>query len=299
MYDIIIIGAGVSGIQASIYSTVRGKNVLVIEKNEVGGILSRVSTVTHLLSVSENETGKSFQQKLLDQVKKYNINIKYEEVIEVSLDNDIKVVKTNNNIYKTNKLIIACGTNKKRLWASCEGRYFGNGSRMNAYLDYKKYINKEVVVTGSSDGAVKEALFLSQYVKHIHLVTNESQINAIKEFKDKLEKLKNISYYFNSKVTKFIGDDNKLDAIEITNLKTNKQTVIEKEGIGEFTYIGQAPNTYLFPFLKLDNGYIITNEFGQTNIPGIYACGDIIKKNIRQAANAISEGMICAVEACK
>lgn len=132
-YDLIIIGAGPAGVSAAIYAKSRGANLLVLERKQVGGLIRNVSKVTHYTGIIKEETGISLASRMEEQLKEYAIIVKNEEVVETNLKDNIKTIITNKETYQTKKVIIACGTNPKRLWVKGEERLTGKGVRMNAH----------------------------------------------------------------------------------------------------------------------------------------------------------------------
>lgn len=296
IYDIIIIGAGPAGISAGIYAVSRGKKVLVIEKEKVGGLIAKVSTVTHYASVKENETGQMFAESLKEQAKNAGIKIIYEEVIKTKLKDETKQVITKDNIYKSKKVIIANGTSPNKLNISGEKELAGKGMLMNAARDCEKYAGKNVYVVGGSDGAAKEAIFLSKYAKQVTIIHFENSLGCIAEFKNKINAAKNIKVKLNSRLHAVYGVE-KVESLDISDELTGAIETICDSGCGIFVYAGTNPNTNIYDELELDNGFIATNENMETKINGVYAIGDIREKKIRQISLAVAEGTIAAINA--
>lgn len=294
MYDIIVIGAGISGLTAAIYAGSRGKNTLVLEKNKAGGVLGGVSTVTHYPGVIEEESGKSIISRILNQVEAYKIPIVKEEVETIDFDGDIKIVKTKENTYKTKVIIMANGTSPKKLDADLKD--FTGGIYYNAIDHIDEYKDQEIFVIGGSDGAVKEAIFLSDLAKKVYIIHHGESLGTINEFKEKLAEKNNIDVLLKKSITKIKGNkDNFTITLVDENSKEIEQISSSKGGI--FVYIGSRPNTENFNFLQVENGYIKTDDNMETNIEGIFAAGDIRAKNIRQGATAASDGVIAGVNA--
>lgn len=296
IYDVIVIGGGPAGASAAIYAKSRGKKVLLLEKKEIGGLISTVSSVTHYLGVKKTESGKSFQKDLLAQLKRSKVKVVNEEVIAVELDKKIKNICTNENNYQARKVVVAAGTTPKRLWVPGEERLTGKGVRMNAYHDYTKYLNQDVLVIGGADGACKEAIFLAKHVNKVYLAIVEDELACIAEFKNIIVKTKNIEVIKHTVVKEFRGSE-LLNAVLLLDTKTNETREIAVAGA--FSYIGSAPATGIFTELSTENGYIVTNENMETNISGVYAVGDIRKKSIRQVSTAISDGTIAGINSAK
>lgn len=296
MYDIVIIGAGPAGISAGIYAVSRGQKTIILEKNEVGGLIGKVSTVTHFASVSDDETGKSFARKLKKQAENTGLEIIKAEVLSVDLESSIKQINTNQGIYFAHKVILANGTSPRKLNIPGEKELSGKGMAMNAAKDFSNYLGKNIYVVGGADGAVKEALYLAQYAAKVTIIHFEEELGCIAEFKEKLNRTPNISLALNSRLHGIYGV-NQVESLEISNEKTGAITTIEDPGCGIFVYAGTTPNTELYTQLELKDGYIPVNENMETSISGVYAVGDIRVKQIRQVSTAVADGTIAAVKA--
>lgn len=296
MYDIVIIGAGPAGISAGIYAKSRGKKVLIIEKEKIGGLIGKVSTVTHYAGIVINETGSSFAERLKEQAENSGIEIIYETVNNVDLKGDVKLVFTNKNLYKAKKIIIANGTRARKLGIDGELELSGKGIGLNAAKDGKSYIGKNVYVVGGADGAIKEALYLSQFAKTVTIIHFEDSLGCIAEFKDKIKKSNNINVKLDSRLHAVYGT-NRIESLDISDEKTGSIETISDPGCGIFVYVGTIPNTEIYTDLTLNNGFIPVDENMETEIKGVYAVGDIRVKPIRQVSTAVSDGTIAAINA--
>lgn len=296
MYDIVIIGAGPAGVSAGIYAKSRGKKVLIIEKEKIGGLIGRVSTVTHYAGIVNGETGISFSERLKEQAENAGIEIVYENVNNVDLKGDVKLVFTNKNLYKAKKIIIANGTRARKLGIEGELELEGKGIGLNAARDGKDYIGKNVYVVGGADGAIKEALYLAQFAKNVTIIHFEDSLGCIAEFKDKIKKTSNINVRLGSRLHAVYGKE-RVESLDISDEKTGSIETISNPGCGIFVYAGTVPNTELYTDLKLENGFIPVDEKMETEIKGVYAVGDIRVKPVRQVATAVADGTIAAINA--
>ena len=296
MYDIVIIGAGPAGVSAGIYAKSRGKKVLIIEKEKIGGLIGKVSTVTHYAGIVTGETGVSFSERLKEQAENAGIEIVYEDVNNVDFKGDVKLVFTNNNTYETKKIIIANGTRARKLGIEGELELAGKGIGLNAAKDGKDYIGKNVYVVGGADGAVKEALYLSQFAKSVTIIHFEDSLGCIAEFREKIKKTSNINVRLGSRLHAVYGKE-RVESLDISDEKTGSIETISDSGCGVFVYAGTVPNTELYTDLKLENGFIPVDEKMETEIKGVYAVGDIRVKPVRQVATAVSDGTIAAINA--
>lgn len=288
MKDIIIIGAGPAGVSAALYAKARGKDILVFEKNKVGGIIGNVSKVSHYASVGENLTGPEFAKELEDQLNYSNIEVKYEEVKSVSKVDDGFKVTTNNGEYFSKKLIAACGSTLKEL--PLDKAFQFKHWPLKANHDYK---NKTVIVNGGSDGACKEALFIAKDAKSVHIVQDQDKILCIDEFKKQIDAAKNI----------VIHTGTTLEDIEITNgictrAITTTGTIEDENGIEIYVQIGQTGNSEMFKDIAEINNSFIAEDV-KTNIDGLFFAGDIRVKDVKQVATAVADGALAGIMASK
>lgn len=296
MYDVIVIGAGPAGISAGIYAVSRGCKTLILEQQEVGGIIGKVSTVTHYSGIIEQETGATFAKRLKEQAIRSGVEIIYEKMIDVSLKGEVKTVTTQQGKYQATRIILANGTTPRKLGIPGEDKFSGKGTGLNAAKDGESYRGKHIYVVGGADGAVKEALFLSQFASKLTIIHFEDQLGCISEFRKKIEQTPKIEIRTSSRLGAIYGSD-EIERIDIISEIDGSIQTIEDKGCGIFIYAGSTPNTELYKELTLDNGYISVNENMETSIPGVYAAGDIRVKQVRQAATAVSDGAIAGINA--
>ena len=293
-----VIGAGPAGISAGIYAASRGKKVLITEKNTVGGLIGKVSTVTHYAGIMTEETGSSFAKRLKIQAENTGIDIIYEEVTQVELQGSIKKVFTKDGAYDAKKIVLANGTTPRKLNIPGEAELTGKGMGMNAQRDGRKYTDKNIYVVGGADGAVKEALYLSKFAKQVTIIHFEDTLGCIEEFKNKAEQTPNIKLRLGSRLHAVYGAE-QVEALEISDEKTGSVEKIADCGCGIFVYAGTTPNTELYSELELDNGFIPVDENMETNIAGVYAVGDIRVKQVRQVSTAVADGTVAGIHLAK
>ena len=293
MYDIIIIGAGPAGISAAVYGKSRGKRVLVLEKRQVGGLIGTVSTVTHYTAVAQGESGNTFAERMKEQALKAGVEIRYEKVTETKLKGKVKKVITDQGTYEARTLILANGGSGRMLGIPGENL---KGVRLNAPKDGPNYKGKNVYVIGGADGAVKEALYLARIAAKVTIVCVEEELACIREFKDKVVSCNNIEIMPHTSLTAVYGGES-VEALEFTDNKTGKKQSVKDTECGVFVYAGIVPNTQMYTELKLDGGYIPVDRDMQTEIPGVFAAGDICVKKVRQVATAVADGAIAGIQA--
>lgn len=291
MYDLIIIGMGVSGISGAIYAKRAGLKVLMLDHSAPGGTLNIIPEIENYPGI-DNISGPDLAMNLFNTVNKLGIEYKLEEVTDVILDN-IKIVKTKDNAYQSKYILIASGRKPKMLGLKDEDKYIGNGISTCALCDSAFFKDKEVAVIGGGSSAVSEAIYLSKIVKKVYLIHRREEFRAENTLIDKLKQIENIELILNNEVTSLITDNNQLIGLKLKDRDINIS--------GMFLYIGFIPNTDFLhnTALKLENGYIIVDSNGETNIEGVYAAGDVTKKEIYQIINAASEGALAAINISK
>lgn len=283
MYDLIIIGMGVSGISASIYAHRAGMKVLLLEGSAPGGTVNSISEIENYPGISKI-SGPDLAYNLFEEVNILGIEYKLEKVTDVILE-DIKRVKTTNNVYEAKYLLIASGRRPKMLGLKNEEKFFGKGISTCALCDGALYKNSDVAVIGGGSSALSEALYLSNIVNKVYLIHRRDEFRGedtlIREVKEK----GNIELILNNEAQELVIEDNVLKGIM---LKDGKKIDIK----GIFIYVGFIPNTDFLEStdIKREDGYILVDEHHETNIKGVYASGDVLKKEIYQIINAASEG---------
>ena len=283
MYDLIIIGMGISGISASIYAKRAGMNVLLLEGSAPGGTINKISNIENYPGFA-SISGPDLAYNLFQEVNKMNIEYKLEKVTDVILDN-MKTVKTTSNVYEAKYLLIATGRRPKLLGLKDEEKFLGRGISTCALCDGALYKNSDVAVIGGGSSALSEALYLANIVNKVYLIHRRDEFRGedtlIKEVKEK----ENIELILNNEVKDLKIEDDTLKGII---LKDGKEIKVK----GVFLYIGFIPNTDFLKNseIKMEDGYILVDEHHETNIKGVYASGDVTKKEIYQIINAASEG---------
>lgn len=286
MFDTIIIGSGPAGMSASIYSSRSGLKTLLLDESMPGGLLNKISIVENYLGVG-SVSGSDLAVSMYNQVKQNNINFKREKVVSIKELDDYKLVTTTKGEYKTKGVIIAIGRKPRKSGISNEEKYIGKGISYCAICDASLYKDKNVVVLGAGDSAFEEAIYLSGIVKSVKIIVR-NEISA-SDALVKTAKEKNIEIILGKETIDFIGDD------VITGIKLNDNTIIKCDGV--FIYYGYQADTAFMKDLNItdDKGYIEVDESMRTNKSFIYACGDIIKKDVYQIVTACSEGCIAAL----
>ncbi len=293
MYDIIIIGAGPSGMSAALYALRANKKVLLLEKGCFGGQIINASNIENYPALP-NISGYDFATNLYNQIKSLGVVLKYEEVLEVT---DKKEVITRKNTYKGKSIIIATGLKKRKLNLENEDRLLGSGISYCATCDGNFYKNKKVAVVGGGNTALEDALYLSNIASKVYLIHRRDKFRGEKKLISDVKEKSNIELILNSNITKIIGEEI-LNSIEITD---NRNNINKLEIDGLFIAIGNIPDNNRFKNITdLDeNGYIIANQNLKTKTNNIYVAGDTRVKTLRQLATATADGAIATTEIIK
>lgn len=293
MYDIIIIGAGPSGMSAALYALRANKKVLLLEKECFGGQIINASNIENYPALP-NVSGYDFATNLYNQIKSLGVILKYEEVLEVT---DKKEVITRKDTYKGKNIIIATGLKKRKLNLENEDKLLGSGISYCATCDGNFYKNKNVAVVGGGNTALEDALYLSNIASKVYLIHRRDNFRGEKKLISEVKEKNNIKLILNSNITKIIGEDN-LNSIEITD---NRNNISKLEIDGLFIAIGNIPDNNRFKnIIDLDeNGYIIANANLKTKTDNIYVAGDTRVKTLRQLVTATSDGAIAVTEITK
>ena len=291
MYDIIIIGAGPAGLTAAIYALRANKKVLVLEAKTYGGQIVNASNIENYPGI-KSISGFDFSTNLYNQVKDLGGEIKIETVIE--LKNNKEVI-TNKNKYKGKAIIIATGSNNRKLNIDKEEDFIGKGVSYCATCDGAFYKDKDVMVVGGGNTALEDSLYLSNIVNKVYLVHRRDEFRGENKFVEEIKSKDNIELVLNSTIKSINGSDT-LESVDVID-KDNNITNIKVNGL--FIAIGQEPKNEIFKnIINIDsNGYIETNDGVHTNIDGIYVAGDCRNKDLRQLTTAVSDGSIAATTA--
>lgn len=296
MYDIIIIGAGPSGLTACIYSCLANKKVLVLEKEAYGGQILKTNKVRNYPGF-ENISGYDFATNLYNQAKNLGPDIKFEEVLRIN-NGEIKKVITKNNTYEAKAIIIASGSTTRKLPIAGIEKFDGKGISYCATCDGNFYKGKDVAVVGGGNTAIDEALYLSDICNKVYIVYRRKEFSFNSINLEKLKERKNVSFILNSNVVSVNGED-KLESIIAEDVDTKEKTTLEINGL--FVAIGSVPVSDICNDIidTNESGYIKASEDCKTNIDGIFVCGDIREKQVRQLTTACSDGTTASINACK
>ena len=297
MYDIIIIGGGPAGLTAAIYARRASKNVLVLEAMTCGGQIIQAEKIENY-PVCPNISGVDFATKLQTQTKELGAEIVFEKAIDIKDFGEYKEVVTTKNTYQCKTVILATGSENRKLGLDNEDELVGRGVSYCATCDGMFFKGKDVAVVGGGDTAIDDARYLSNIANKVYLIHRRDTFKAEEQEVEELKTKTNVEFIFNSNVVKLNTTDNNLSNIEVKNNDGNI-TTIDVSGI--FIAVGRVPENQNFAkLINLDSrGYVIAGEDCHTNIDGIFVAGDNRVKDLRQLVTAASDGAIAATEAIK
>lgn len=293
-FDVLVIGSGPAGMTAAIYLKQADRNVAIIDGNAPGGQLNRINSIENYSGFSKI-SGPELAFNMFDQLQDNKVDYKYGKVQEIKKESDYFIVSTEKEIFSVKAVIIATGRNPKELGLENEKQLLGRGISFCAICDGSLYRNKKIALVGNSKETLEEALYLTNLVSELLIVIKEEELIEC-DLKDKIINNSKIKVINNSIITKLNSEDKKLSSIIIKNIKTNQSEEIELSAL--FEYNGYQPNTEFIDCLK-NNGYIVVNQQMRTNIKGIFACGDVIDKEVYQVSTAVAEGAIAGLQASK
>ena len=280
IYDVIILGAGPAGLAAGLYAGRSRLNVLIIEKGQDGGQIAITDDIENYPGqIVEGESGPSLIARMTKQAEKFGAKRVSDMIKEVELEGDVKILKSEKN----------------------EGQFRGKGVSYCATCDANFFEDFEVYVVGGGDSAVEEAMYLTKFARKVTIIHRRNELRAAKSIQEKAFKNPKLFFMWDTVVEKLEGEDI-LQAMYVKNVKTGEVTKVEadpEDGMfGLFGFIGTVPNTKIFEgVIDMDErGYIKTDADMHTNIPGVYAAGDVRVKSLRQVVTAAADGAIAAVQ---
>ena len=292
-YDVIIIGGGPGGYTAALYAARANLSTLVIEKFAPGGQMATTDIVENYPGFVEGINGFELGMQMKKGAERFGVKTKLAEVLNVELAGEVKLVHTKKATFEAKTVILALGASPRELGLANERELRGRGVSYCATCDGSFYRDKTVVIVGGGNTAVADAIFLAKICKKVYLVHRRDELRASKTYMEALENTENIEFVWSSVVTEVIADQF-VSGVKVKSRKDDSEREIACDGV--FVAIGNVPNTNLIKGqVELDEaGYVPADETTRTNIPGVFAVGDMRAKPLRQIVTAVADGAVAA-----
>lgn len=298
MYDIVIIGGGPAGLTAGLYAGRAKLKTLIVEQLVAGGQAATTDLIENYPGVPEDSTGPDITERMEEQAKKFGCEFIMAEVTGVDFSGKEKVIKTTNGEFKAKAVIIASGATHRKLGCPGETEFTGRGVSYCATCDAAFYEDLPVAVVGGGDSAISAAIYLTKFASKVYVIHRRDALRATKVVQEKAFANPKIEIVWDSIVDEVKGSET-VEALRIKNVKTGQFSDLPVNGV--FMYVGLEPNTkFLNGHIKLDaKGYVPVTSNMETDVPGVFAAGDVTVKLLRQVVTAVGDGATAAVAAEK
>lgn len=300
LYDLIVVGAGPAALSAAIYTTREDLSTVLFERAVTGGLAAVTDWVDNYPGFPEGIEGMKLADNLRKQAERFGTIIELGEVTEIKDKGDHKLLETTSGEVKAKAVLIATGSDYKKIGVPGEAEYYARGVHYCATCDGAFYRDKRLVVVGGGNSAVQEAMFLTRFAKHIDLLVRSDHFRASDVLQHELiEKHSDkITVHFNTTTDEIVGQDNKVTKVIGTDKTTNQKVEFETDGV--FVFVGLKPNTQFLESndkIELDEvGFVKTNPSLETAMPGVFAAGDVRSGATMQIASAVGEGATAALK---
>lgn len=299
IYDVVILGAGPAGLAAGLYAGRASLSTLIIEQAFDGGQIAQTASIENYPGqVPEGESGMSLIERFTKQAELFGCERAQDIVQEVDFSEPVKKIKGMMGTYHARSVIIATGASPRKAGFTGEDQFVGRGVSYCATCDGNFFKNSEVYVVGGGEAAVEEAVYLAKICRKVTLIHRRDRLRAVESVQEKAKKVENLYFLLDSVIEEVSGDE-VLDTIKVKNVKTGEITTLRKNPedrmLGVFVFVGFNPNTSLFEGkIKMENGYVLTDEDMLTDVPGVFAAGDLRRKKFRQVITAAADGALAA-----
>ena len=297
--NVIVIGSGPAGFTAGLYTARANLTPLLITGNDYGGQVSITYEVENYPGFPESLSGPELVEKMKDQAEKFGTRVEFDYVTEIVADQHPYLVRTESGKeYQTKAIIVCTGARPRYLEVPGEKEYTGKGVSYCATCDGFFFRGKDVLVIGGGDSAVEEALFLTRFASKVRVLHRRDQLRASKILQDRAFANEKIEFVWNTVVNEILGDDTgKVRGVVVENTETGEVSEFQTDGV--FVYVGHLPNNNLLQgkFELDEDGHLVADNRMRTNIPGIFAAGEIMDKVFKQVATSVGQGCAAAMQA--
>lgn len=293
LYDVIVIGGGPGGYTAALYAARANLSVAILEKLSPGGQMGTTDVIDNYPGFPQGVNGFELAMQMKEGAERFGAQTQLAEVTQVELAGQVKTIHTSGGDYQARTVVLATGAHPRELGLPGERELRGRGVSYCATCDGMFYRGKTVVVVGGGNTAVSDVLYLSRLCEKVYLVHRRDTLRASKVYLDPLQKAENVEFVWDSEVKQLLRDQ-AVTGVRVRNKKTGEERDIPCAGV--FVAVGYLPNTQLYHGqVELDEaGYVLADETTQTNLPGVFAVGDLRKKPLRQVVTAASDGAVAA-----
>lgn len=291
IYDMIVVGGGPGGYTAALYAARAGLDTLVLEKLSAGGQMALTEAIDNYPGFEDGIDGFTLAEKMQQQAERFGAKSEYAQVERMDLTASPKVLETSEGTFYARTVVLATGANPRELGLADEAALTGRGVAYCAACDGMRYKGKTVVVVGGGNSAAADAMLLSRIAQKVILVHRRDTLRATKVYHQPLMQAENLEFRWNSTITELLHAD-QLTGVKLKDVNTGEETLLPCDGV--FISVGRKPATELVQGqLDLDrSGYILADETTKTNLPGVYAVGDVRTKPLRQVVTAVADGAV-------
>lgn len=297
-YDVIVVGAGPGGMTSALYASRANLSVLLLDRGIYGGQMNNTAAIENYPGFS-SVLGPDLAKDMYDGATQFGAEYAYGNVQGIEDKGAVKVVTTDTETYEAKAVVLATGSEYRKLGVPGEEEYGGRGVSYCAVCDGAFFKNREVIVVGGGDSAIEEGLYLTQLASKVTVIHRRDQLRAQKIIQDRAFANDKMNFVWNSNVTEVLGDDQKVTGVKVINNQTNEETVIDASGV--FIYVGILPKTEEIASLGVTDadGWIATNDKMETKVPSIFAIGDVRAKDLRQITTAVGDGGVAGQQVFK
>lgn len=294
--NVIVIGSGPAGLTAALYTARANLNPLLIAGNEIGGQVSITNEVENYPGFPDGTSGPELVGLMQKQAERFGARVEIDEVVEVDFTRGSPFrLKTHGKEYQAKTVIVCTGASPRWLGVPGEEEMVGKGVSFCATCDGFFFRGKDVVVVGGGDSALEEGLFLTRFANSVRVIHRRDQLRAGPALQRRARANEKVSFVWDTVVEEIVGEG-AVQAVQVKNVKTGERSELATDGV--FIYIGHIPNSELFKGqLEMDRaGYLITDRYMRTSVPGVFAAGEIQDSRFRQVATSVGQGCAAAIE---